>query len=143
MTDEEQTPTPDPAAPQNQPPSEAPPAPAASQPASGKVITRADIEKNKTWALISYITLIGLIIALVGDGKESPFVRFHINQSLCLMIFAFAGSFISGIIPIVGWLLLGPIVGLLTIILAIMGIINASQGQVKRLPIIGNFDILN
>lgn len=123
------SPTPQPAAPVAE---AAPVAPAA--------ITKADIEKNKTWAVVSYLTIIGLIIALVSDGKESPFVKFHINQSLILFIGVVISIAIS-MIPILGWIL-SPFLSLGILIFVIIGIINAAGGKVKRLPLIGDFDLI-
>src|SRR5690625_1159366 len=93
------------------------PPPPAAQPATPPqpgVITKADIEKNKTWALISYLTVIGLIIALVSDGKDSPYVKFHINQSLILVISGIITAVIA-MIPILGWIL-APILWLVILI---------------------------
>lgn len=108
--------------------------------AAAAPITKADIEKNKMWAAVSYLGLLGVIIALVCEGKDSPFVKFHLNQSLCLLIASLAAMVVM-VIPIVGWLL-APIVWLVVIIFMIMGIINAAQGQVKRLPLIGDFELI-
>ncbi len=46
------------------------------------------VEHGKTMAAISYITLIGLLIAfLVNNEKKNSFVKFHIGQSLRVWIF--------------------------------------------------------
>lgn len=115
------------------------PAPESASTTPG-VITKADIEKNKTWAIVSYLTVIGLIIALVSDGKDSPFVKFHINQSLILIIGAVI-SVVIAMIPILG-LILSPLLSLAILIFVIIGIVNAAGGQVKRLPLIGDFDLI-
>lgn len=109
-------------------------------PVKAGAVTKKDIEKNKVWALVSYLTIIGLIIAMVSEGKDSPFVKFHINQSLPLVIAVF-GNFVFAMIPIIGWLL-APLIGIGLLILIIMGILNAANGQMKRLPIVGNFELI-
>ena len=111
---------------------------AAAAPAAA--ITKADIEKNKVWAAISYFGLLGIIVALVCEGKDSLFVKFHLNQSLCLLIASLVAMVII-MIPIIGWIL-APLIWLVTFIFMIMGIINAVQGQVKRLPLIGDFELI-
>lgn len=103
-------------------------------------VTKADIEKNKMWAVVAYLTIIGFIIALVSEGKDSPFVKFHLNQSLCLLIAAIANIIVASI-PILGWII-APIIGIVILVFVIMGIINAAGGQMKRLPLIGNFDLI-
>ncbi len=46
---------------------------------------------EKTTAIIAYITLIGLIIAFVqNQDKKDEFAKFHIVQSLGLLLTSFA-----------------------------------------------------
>ena len=93
-----------------------------------------DIADNKVYAILSYIWILFLVPLLAA--KESKFARFHANQGLVLFIV----SIIVGIlafIPVIGWLL-----GIVTFILAVIGIINAAQGKAKELPIIGKFKLL-
>ena len=46
------------------------------------------VNEGKTIAIISYITLIGLIIAyFMNKGKENSFANFHIKQSFRVFIF--------------------------------------------------------
>jgi uncharacterized membrane protein len=92
--------------------------------------------QGKDIALISYLTLIGLVIAFVmNNDKKHEFVKFHIRQSLGLFLTAIALSFIS-IIPILGWLVW--IVGIfLLLYLWIKGLLNAINGKQEVLPILG------
>ena len=120
---------------------QAKPAPSKSSSAqSTSAITKQDIEKNKVWALVSYLTIIGLVIAMVSEAKDSPFVKFHINQSLPIMIAALV-NVVFGMVPIIGWLI-APLIGLGLLLLVIIGIINAANGEAKRLPLLGNFDLI-
>ena len=105
------------------------------------VMTKEDIEKNKIWAVIAYFGIIGVVIVLVTEAKNSPFAKFHLNQSFPLAIASLAGSTILGMIPIIGWSLI-PLLNIAVLVLIIMGIINAAQGEAKRLPIVGNFDVI-
>jgi uncharacterized membrane protein len=96
-------------------------------------VDKKDIEENKTMAIVAYLGLIGVIVVLAtGAHTKSPYVKFHLNQSLPLMI----ASLLSAI-PFLGW-----IVGLVVLVLWVMGIIAAAQGEMKRLPITGNFELI-
>lgn len=91
----------------------------------------------KTVAIISYLTVIGLVIAFVlNNEKKDEFATFHIKQSLGLVIISL-GLFIIGMIPILGWILsfLGSI---FLLYLWIMGLINAINHKTKPVPILGD-----
>ncbi len=87
-------------------------------------------------AIISYLTLIGLIIAfVVNNDKKQPFARYHIRQALGLNITGLALSLVN-VIPILGWVV--SIVGMFILLyMNIMGIINAVNRREKPLPILG------
>ncbi len=88
-----------------------------------------DIEEGKTAAILSYITIIGWIIALVmNQEKKSEFAKFHIRQTLLLMI----AAIVLGWIPFVGW-----IISLVLFVFWIIGLIGAIQGQKKEIPLLG------
>jgi len=92
----------------------------------------ADGKKNIGMAILCYIGIL-VLIPLLTDAKDEPFVKFHVKQGLVLLIVSVIVGAISWI-PVVGWLL-----GIGTFILWIIGIINAAGGQEKELPIIGSF----
>ncbi len=100
-----------------------------------------DIQANKGLCILSYLWLLFLVPMLVN--KNSPFTKFHVNQGIVLFIFCIIISIISKIvtwIPIIGWMI-GSVIWIVELILVIMGIVNAAQGEAKRLPIIGNIDL--
>lgn len=96
------------------------------------IVVLTDRQKN-----IAALCYIFFLIGYFTVEKDSPFVKFHIKQSLTLLIFAVITSVI-GIIPLLGWLIafLG---GILSLILFIIGILNALGGKEKELPIIGKY----
>lgn len=96
-----------------------------------------DIEKNKTIAGLAYIIFF-LPLLVCPDSK---FARYHANQGLLLLILGVVGSFILGMIPIIGWIIL-PLFSILVFVLAIIGLINGLNGKVKELPIIGKYRLL-
>jgi len=99
----------------------------------------ADIEANKVLSLFSYLGLLFLIPLLAAPN--SKFARFHVNQGIILFIVnVIVGAVMA--IPVLGWII-GPIIGLISFIFAILGIINAVTGKAKELPLIGKFKILN
>jgi len=99
--------------------------------------TKADIEKNKTMAGLSYLLFFLPLVAC----PESKYARFHANQALLLWIVGVAGNIVLSFIPLIGWIL-RTIFGIGVLALGIIGLVNGFGGQAKRLPLIGTFDIL-
>lgn len=92
--------------------------------------------EDKTVAIVAYITLIGFIIALIMHGsKKTQLGSFHLRQMLGIVLTGIA-SYILIFIPILGWIAL-PIVGILNLIMWIMGLIAAANGEMKPAPILG------
>lgn len=95
------------------------------------------IEDGKTIAIISYITIFGLLIAFVmNNDKKNPFAAYHLRQSLGLGVTGLALSVIN-VIPILGWLIsiLG---GIILIILWVIGLMGALNGKKKPVPVLGD-----
>lgn len=102
---------------------------------SNPIETVAD-DNGKTMAIISYLTLIGWVIAYVMNGeKKKPFASYHIRQSLGLMLTAFACSLIN-VIPLLGWLLYLPLL-ILLIIMWVSGLMNAVNNKEKPIMLLG------
>ena len=97
-----------------------------------------DIADNKLICILCYFGILLLIPLLVK--KDSPFVRFHSNQGLLLILFNIATSIVS-VIPIVGWLV-GLVGSVASLVFLVMGIVNAANGRAKTLPLIGKITIL-
>lgn len=99
---------------------------------------KSNHDEGKTTAIIAYITIIGLIIAFVKNNKEEdPFASFHIRQMLGISITGLALTFIN-IIPILGTII--SLIGILfIIILWIVGLISAVNGEEKKVPILGTY----
>ena len=83
--------------------------------------------------LAGWIT--GLIFFLIE--KENRFVRFHAMQSIITFGSLTVIFMILGFIPFVGWMLM-PILAILQLILWIVLMVKAYQGQLFKLPIIGD-----
>lgn len=105
-----------------------------------KTATTQEVEKvneeAKKIAIISYITIIGLVIAFVmNNEKKLDFAKYHIRQSvgLCAMGFALG---VIGMIPILGWII--NIVGIFVLLyMWIIGLMNAINEKEKPVPFLG------
>jgi uncharacterized membrane protein len=94
------------------------------------------VNQGKTYAIISYITIIGTLIAFIlNKDKKNSFASFHIRQALGINILYFANQWI--IYRYLGknaaW-----IVGLFILILFIIALIGVIQGEKKIVPVLGD-----
>jgi uncharacterized membrane protein len=136
-----------------------PPYPPQGQPYPGQYPpVDPDIQQNKVMAVLAYIGIL-VLVPLFG-AKQSRFARYHANQGLVLLICEVAYGIIYSVLSAVlvgGAVAAGSVtglggagivitlLGLLSIaflVFAILGIVNAAQGNYKPLPIIGKFNIL-
>lgn len=93
-------------------------------------------KKNVGMGVLCYLGIL-VLIPLLTDAKNDPFVKFHIKQGLVLLIFAIAINLVA-VIPVLGWLV-GFVGWIASIVFMIMGIINVVNGQEKELPWIGQY----
>ncbi|UZH56167.1 hypothetical protein JRG66_04695 [Salinimicrobium tongyeongense] len=103
--------------------------------------THAETKKDKTEditiAVIAYLTIIGLVVAFVmNNEKKDAFAAWHIRQSMGLTVLGIA-VFAIGMVPILGWLI-SFFGSLFLLYLWIMGLINAINGKVKPVPVLGS-----
>jgi len=106
----------------------------------------SDIEEGKALAGIMFLLPIIGPVGIVGSivlwavKKDNKFVNYHFKQLLILWIASLIASLIAGllILVLIGFVLL-PIVVIGSIIIWIIGIINAFTGLQKPLPIIGKW----
>jgi len=101
-------------------------------------IDNSDIDNNRVYAALAYVIFF-LPLILCGD---STFGKFHANQGFILFIGCVIVSIAGSVVPFIGWLLIRPIGSIAILIFAILGIINALKGEMKRLPIVGDIDII-
>ncbi|MFD2582281.1 DUF4870 domain-containing protein [Pedobacter vanadiisoli] len=98
--------------------------------------------KQKTMAIVAYITLIGWIISYLEfkkSAEKSRLVNYHLGQSLGLIItsivLSIASSIILAVIPSLGAIFY--LILLIPFILLLLGIIAASNELEKPVPLIG------
>ena len=114
----------------------APPAPAAQGTTGGMT--------DNVVGMLCYIPIVPAIIFLVMEPyNKSRFVRFHAFQmiffSVAWIVIWIALSFV-GMVPVLGWLtlLIWPLLGLGGLIIWIILLIKANQGQMFKLPLVGD-----
>lgn len=98
----------------------------------------SDVEKNKIMAILAYILFLIPLLA----APNSPFAKYHANQGLLLFILAVVVNVAGTLIPFLGWFIILPFGYIAVLILMIMGIINAANGEMKPLPLIGQYQLL-
>ena len=94
-----------------------------NQGSSGSISTKAT-------GVLAYITWIGFLIAYFAGDRQGA--RFHLNQGLVVNLFGLLSA-----VPLVG-----KIWSVFILICAIIGIINASNGENKEVPLIGGIKLL-
>lgn len=94
-------------------------------------------EKNIAMAVIAYI--IFFIPLLTGDAKRDSFVKYHTKQGLVLFLLVVLLNVINWILPFYIWWTINWILSLGTLVLLILGIVNAVNGKQEPLPVIGKF----
>lgn len=89
--------------------------------------------KNTGMAILAYIIF---FIPLLTDAKKDSFVKYHVKQGLVIFIGWVVVAVLGMFLPWGFWWL-ERLLDLGLFILMIMGIIAASKGEQKPLPIIG------
>ncbi len=94
------------------------------------------LEENVA-GLLCYVVgwITGLIFFLIE--KDSKFVKFHAMQSIITFGGLMILSWILAFIPIIGWVI-SSLLGILALVLWILLMIKAYQGEKIKLPVIGD-----
>jgi uncharacterized membrane protein len=90
---------------------------------------------NTGMAIIAYLGIL-VLIPLLTEAKNDPFVKFHIKQGLLVLIGLVLSSIIV-VVPVLGWAI-GSLIWIASIILMIIGIMNAANGKQEELPLVGH-----
>ncbi len=93
-------------------------------------------KKNVLMAALSYVGPLVILSFLVA--KDEPFAKFHIKQGLVLFSLEIIIWIVCSMLSYQLWMIYG-ILKLVTLILSIIGIVNAVQKKEKALPVIGKF----
>lgn len=85
--------------------------------------------------LVGFIS--GIVIYFLE--KENDFVRFHAMQSTIFFASVFILSLILGFIPLIGGLIIGLLLPLLSFVGWLVGIISAAKGKRYKFPLVGDY----
>ena len=100
-------------------------------------MTQQDIKEGKGLSVISYLGIIGIIIAyFMNNDKKNPFVSFNVRQSLGLWIMFHLFALIASSFD--SWMVTSAFY-LCFVILIIYALINAVGGKVQTVPLVGDF----
>lgn len=95
-------------------------------------ITPEQAESGKTMAIIAYF--IFFVPLIVDDAKKNPFVMFHTEQAIVLLIINVIVNIVGVVTCGIGYILFLPL-----LVFYVLGIINAVKGEAKELPMIGSW----
>ena len=94
-------------------------------------------DDSKLFAFIAaFLSIVGFFIALLVK-KDDKYVMHYAKQSLMVFI-VFVVAWAVMIVPIIGWIV-GPIVYLVGVILWLFSWIYALTGEMKIVPIVGEY----
>ncbi len=104
----------------------------------------ATVEAGKTFAILGYaLSFIGLPFFLVPViTRDNAYSLYHAKQSMMIWLAGIVLGVVSAILTVI---CIGPIVGLLgglgLLVLNILGLLQAVNGEAKPLPAIGKYAI--
>jgi uncharacterized membrane protein len=110
--------------------------------AETEVADAKEIEEGKVFAILSYVLgFLGIPFFLVPlIMRDNTFSLYHSKQCLMLWLVAMAGGMISGILTLVCiGVITGIALGIFIFVVDIIGLINAKNGVMKPLPLIGKY----
>lgn len=90
---------------------------------------------DRLWTMLAYILtpIVPIIILLMPDKKDRPFIKAHNGQALALGIVEWVINFLLSFVVI------GCITSIVTLIINIWLGIRANKGEVFEIPVITNF----
>lgn len=100
-------------------------------------ITPEEIESGKTMAILAYIFFV--IPLVVDEARKNKFAMFHTEQAIVIAIIHLIGIILGTIGSIFCIGAVFYLINLFALVLWIMGLMYAIQGQVKPVPLVGQF----
>lgn len=89
---------------------------------------------NKLMGVLSYFGILWLIPFFMVKEKDE-YMKCHLKQGIFILILAVLQQILARFAPL-------PVVGIVGIVLFIfwlLGVINAGKGEIKKLPLVGDF----
>lgn len=110
-----------------------------------------DIEENKLMSILCYLSILWLVPMLLN--KQSPYLKFHQNQGVVLMIISMIQSAFSFLISLItrltGIAIISNIgtavislISLIILAVTIISIINVCNGKAIKLPILSSITFI-
>ena len=98
-------------------------------------MTNQDISEGKGLAIVSYLAVIGIIIAyFMNNDKKNPFTSFHIRQSIGLWLMFHLLGFVASSFD--SWSVSSAFYIFFSV-LFIYGLIGAIGGKAQTVPLLG------
>lgn len=97
-------------------------------------------KRSNAAAVISYITWLGFLIAILAGDRTDRFTMHHINQALVLNLAGLLGGLLA-VIPVLGWMAAG-IISVSVFVLECMGVYRAATWNDEPLPLVGEFHLI-
>lgn len=94
---------------------------------------------KKITSMVAYITWVGWIIAILAGDREAA--QFHLNQALTIHLFSLLVPVLR-FIPLAGWILSG-LWSVCILILGLLGLVYAVNGEDRPVPLLGQIHILS
>jgi len=102
-----------------------------------------DIKEYKLFAILGYLLPFLFFIPMLNDkSKHVPYVRFHANQQLTLLVIWVAVSIVSNMLFTILYVFM-PFVNIAMLVFVVLGIISAAQGTMKKMPLLGDIALLS
>jgi uncharacterized membrane protein len=103
---------------------------------SEQPVTPDITDDDKLWSALGYpIPLISIIVLLMDEKKERPFIKFHAVQSLVFNVALWVLIFIISAVTLGFGAICSPLLWLITIWPAV----KSYQGEYLEIPVITNF----
>lgn len=99
--------------------------------------TAGGLSDNVAGAL-AYLLIPAIVFLVVEPYNKNRFIRFHSFQSIILCIGNFVLQTVLWMIPVLGWIA-GFLLTIAVLIAWVICLIKAFQGQMFKLPLIGEF----
>ena len=98
-------------------------------------------KKSNAAAVVSYLTWVGWVIALVIRDPQDRFTSHHMNQSLIINILEMIGGLLA-VFPLIGGLA-SKLIGVIVFVFWLIGIYRAATWSTQPLPFIGDIHIID
>lgn len=104
------------------------------------------VSEHKLWAIVGYILPFLFFIPMLDEkSKNNAFARFHANQQLTLLAIGLGVYIVTNILLgmfMFGLFFIMPLINIALLVLVVLGVIHAAQGEMKELPVVGKISLL-